>query len=763
MQKRIKALIRGVVQGVGFRPFVFNLAKDLGLGGVVMNTPEGVELEIEGEPDCLKEFIQRLKSDTPPLAIITDIFTSEIEVKGESEFKIQLSKEGVTSGLLISPDVAVCEDCLREMWDPEDRRYRYPFINCTNCGPRFTIIFDLPYDRPKTSMASFKMCKECEEEYHDPSNRRFHAQPNACWVCGPHIELYDSTGRRVHAEDPIRMCQEYIREGRIVAVKGLGGFHLAVDATNDMAVKRLRERKNREEKPFAIMLKNEEELKKIVFLNKEEMDLITSPERPIVLALKKKDSKVSSFVAPHINTYGVMLPYTPLHHLLLEDMPPLVMTSGNLSDEPICIDNEEARRRLHNIADFFLMHNRDILQRVDDSVLKIIRGKSRIIRRSRGYTPIPIMLPLRFKEDIMAFGAQEKNTLALLQDNRIFLSQHIGDLDHLETVAFMEEATHHLRKVLDINPTIYTCDLHPGYLSTQLAKRYAKEHGYPLFEIQHHHAHITSCLAENGAIDKPVIGVALDGLGLGTDGHLWGCEIMLVRGENFTRLVHLSYRQMPGGDLAIKEPWRMALSYLYPIYGKESIELPLYLNKVISRDKREFIVTLMEKNINTLFTSGMGRLFDAISALLGLRLEIAYSAQAAILLENIYEEGDGIYEFALDDKVKPWVIDPDPVIQKVVSDIRLGVPTEIISGKFHRGIIKSFSEILLRIREETGINSVALSGGVFQNAILLEKMEDKLETLGFMVYSHSSVPCNDGGISLGQAVIAGLKYGKYQT
>ena len=745
---RVKVVVSGVVQGVGFRPFIYRLAHKHRLAGYVTNTSRGVEIEVEGKEEDIDAFIKAIPKNSPPLALISSIKTYPLTPLGEKAFLIKKSKVYTYRSTLISPDVCICEDCLRELFDKNDRRYRYPFINCTNCGPRYTIIDDIPYDRANTSMRKFPMCKECAAEYNNPKSRRFHAEPNACFKCGPKVFLYDKEKRPIFCNDPILETIKLLKKGFIVAIKGLGGFHLAVDAENSKAVMKLRKRKPRKEKPFAIMSKDLDDICQYANISEADRKLLTSLERPIVIVPKKEKNPLSEGIAPRIKNFGVMLPYTPLHYLLMEGgFLALVMTSGNISEEPICIENDEAFSKLRGIADYFLIHDRDILQRSDDSVCQIINEKVRLIRRSRGYVPLPIFFD-RDLPQVLACGALEKNTICLTKENKAFISQHIGDLENLESLQFFEHVISHLKRILEIEPEIVAYDLHPQYLSTKWA---LEQKGIKLIGVQHHHAHILSCLAENGDFSK-VIGLALDGTGYGEDGRLWGSEVLVVDKASYKRLAHLAYRPLPGGEKAIKEPWRMAISYLYPIYGRKLLELSLPLKEVIEKKKIEKIIYMIEHDINCPLSSGLGRLFDAVSAMLGIKYYIDYSAQAAIELEMCQEETDEGYEFFIDTKEMPWKIDPNPVISAIVEDLRRGVSRGIICGKFHKGIVNILVRICNLAREKTGLKKVALSGGVFQNAYLLTQMENRLKELGFVVYSHSQVPCNDGGISLGQAM-----------
>lgn len=745
---RVKVIICGVVQGVGFRPFIYQLAQKHRLGGCVTNTSTGVEIEVEGEEEDIEAFLKDISTKSPPLALINSIKTYPLTPLGEEAFLIKESQVYAHRSTLISPDVCICEDCLRELFDKNDRRYRYPFINCTNCGPRYTIIDDIPYDRTNTSMRKFPMCKECAAEYNNPKSRRFHAQPNACFQCGPKVFLYDKEKRPIFCNDPILETIKLLKKGFIVAIKGLGGFHLAVDAENSESVMKLRKKKPRKGKPFAIMSKDLNAISQYANISQADRELLTSFQRPIVIVPKKEPNTLAEGIAPGIKNFGVMLPYTPLHYLLMErEFLALVMTSGNISEEPICIKNDEAFSKLKGIADYFLIHDRDILQRSDDSVCQIINEKVRLIRRSRGYVPLPIFFD-RDLPQVLACGALEKNTICLTKENKAFISQHIGDLENLESLQFFEHVISHLKRILEIEPEIVAYDLHPQYLSTKWA---LEQKGIKLIGVQHHHAHILSCLAENGDFSK-VIGLALDGTGYGEDERLWGSEVLVVDKASYKRLAHLAYRPLPGGEKAIKEPWRMAISYLYPIYGRKLLELSLPLKEVIEKKKIEKIIYMIEHDINCPLSSGLGRLFDAVSAMLGIKYYIDYSAQAAIELEMCQEETDEGYEFFIDTKEMPWKIDPNPVISAIVEDLRRGVSRGIICGKFHKGIVNILVRICNLAREKTGLKKVALSGGVFQNAYLLTQMENRLKELGFVVYSHSQVPCNDGGISLGQAM-----------
>jgi len=751
VNSRARIQITGIVQGVGFRPFIYQLAISSRLGGFVANNSSGVEVEVEGKEERIGDFIEGIKSHPPPLARITSIKVDYIPPNSDSSFVIKESVVQEERTALISPDIAICRDCLRELFDPADRRYGYPFINCTNCGPRYTIIKDIPYDRRLTSMASFKMCPACQREYEDPRNRRFHAQPNACWECGPRVSLVDSNGRELIGVDPIKETISLLKGGAVVAIKGLGGFHLAVDATNDEAVLTLRNRKLREEKPLAIMSSDCRRAEEFAVIQPEERALLESPQRPIVLVRKREGNCISPRVAPRNRCFGLLLPYTPLHHLILKsDFLALVMTSGNLSEEPICIDNKEALERLAGIADYFLLHNRDIYLRTDDSVVRLVEKKPLMLRRSRGYVPQPIFLPMEVKQ-VLACGAEAKNTICLTKGNRAFLSQHIGDLENLESLSFFEETIAHLTRILQIEPELITYDLHPDYLSTKYALSCK---GKPLVGVQHHHAHIASCMAENGVVER-VIGIALDGSGYGLDGKVWGGEVFVADLREARRVGHFKYIPLPGGAAAVREPWRMALSYLYTIYGAEYKDLKLALLSRIPERTQQIIIKMMEQGINSPLTSSCGRLFDAVASLVGVRDYIRFEGQAAMELEaTIAPSEEGYYPISLEPDGELTIFSPLPMIKGIVDDLQRGEPPGVISAKFHNSLVRLLADFCLRLREDAGIEKVALSGGVFQNIYLLTHLQRRLAQFGFRVYTHSQVPPNDGGISLGQAIIA---------
>lgn len=747
--KRAVVEITGIVQGIGFRPFIYHLAQKHSIRGWVINHEKGVFIDAEGEDGNLNRFIQDIPKCAPPLAHIESLRFEYQEPLGYFTFEIRKSQEKEDKFTLISPDLATCEECVSELFSTQNFRYRYPFINCTFCGPRFTIIQDIPYDRHKTTMAHFKMCSICEMEYEDPSNRRFHAQPNACPTCGPSLRLVNRKGEELPG-DPIEEALKLLVQGNILAIKGLGGFHLACDPRNEEVVFSLRSRKYREDKPFAIMCRDLEEVKKHCEVNEEEERLLSSTERPIVILKKKENSSITHSVAPYQNTLGVMLPYSPLHYLLLNGpLHSLVMTSGNISDEPIAYKDEDALARLKNIADYFLLHNREIHIRCDDSVVRIFKNKPYMIRRSRGYVPFPIKLSFPL-EMILACGGELKNTFCLTRGRYAFLSHHIGDLENLETLTSFEEGIEHFKRLFKIEPKAIAYDLHPDYLSTKYALSIS---GIPKAGIQHHHAHIVSCMAENG-IDGEVIGVALDGTGFGTDGKIWGGEFLKVNFMEFHRLAHLKEMPMPGGTMAIKEPWRMAMVYLNEIFGDEVLNLKIDLIKRIDPLKWDTLKKMIKHCINTPFTTSMGRLFDAVSSLLSIRDQVNYEGQAAVELEMILDpEERKTYPFHIIEE-SPIVIDVGEMIFSIVQDLTKGDSPSKISARFHQTIGEIIVKVCERIRSKEKLNRVILSGGVFQNMYLLKLVVEDLQKLGFDVYTHHFVPTNDGGISLGQAVVA---------
>ncbi len=750
-QERRRLTVTGVVQGVGFRPFVYGLAQEHGLTGFVGNDSQGVFIEVEGPPQALDAFRRALEEQAPPLAHIEGVAVEAIPARHDATFTIVHSQAQPAASTLVSPDVCICDDCLGELFDPQDRRYRYPFINCTNCGPRFTIIRDIPYDRPLTTMADFVMCPACQAEYDDPGDRRFHAQPNACPECGPQVWLEGADGRRIPGE-PIQTAQALLAQGRILAVKGLGGFHLACDATQDAVLARLRERKGRVDKPFAVMARDLAQVRRVAHLSPQEEALLTGRERPILLLAKREPSPLSPLVAPGNRFLGVMLPYTPLHYLLLtgeegQAPPILVMTSGNHSDEPIVTGNQEARERLAGLADAFLMHDRPIHARCDDSVVRIFQGVELPVRRSRGYAPFPVKLPWALPS-ILAVGGELKSTFCLTKGPFAFMSQHIGDMENLETLVAFGQAVAHFQHIFRAEPVALACDLHPGYLSTRWAQEHAGER--PLVQVQHHHAHIAACMAEHGLEgQEPVIGFSFDGTGYGPDGAIWGGEVLVADYRGYRRAAHLAYTPLPGGDAGVKRPYRMALAHLRAAGVDWQTDLPPVA--ACPPPERRILVQQLARGIQTVPTSSMGRLFDAVAALAGVRQQVTYEAQAAMELEALAApEETGCYAFARAGDI----FHAGPVIQAIVADLRAGVPVEVIAARFHNGVARLILELARAIREETGLGQVALSGGVFQNVTLLERSVALLRDDGFQVLTHRQVPPNDGGLALGQAVVA---------
>ncbi|HXF56486.1 MAG TPA: carbamoyltransferase HypF [Actinomycetota bacterium] len=749
MGERVRARVRvqGIVQGVGFRPYVYSLATALGLGGQVRNDTFGVLIEVEGEEDAVAEFVARLPRQAPPLALIEALATDPVPPQGETSFAIVESEGGGERQTLISPDVATCDDCLREVFDPADRRFRYPFTNCTNCGPRFTIIRDVPYDRPFTTMAGFAMCEECAREYHDPADRRFHAQPVCCPACGPSLRLVDARGRPLPG-DPLARTADLLLEGWVVAVKGLGGYHLAADAGSEPATRALRSRKHREDKPFALMVGDLGQAKRLCDLDDVEEAILQSPRRPIVLLRRRPDAPVAQAVAPGNRSLGLMLPYTPLHHLLARELGrPFVLTSGNVSDEPIAYRDDDAFRRLRDIADAFLTNDRPIHIRTDDSVVRVFRGREMPIRRSRGYVPQPVPLPRPLPRPVLACGAELKNTFCLGKGRYAFLSHHIGDLENYETLRSFTEGIEHFRRLFDVAPEVVAHDLHPEYLSTKWAQ---DQEGVELLAVQHHHAHVASCLADNGE-EGPVIGVGFDGLGYGPDGTMWGGEFLVADLAGFERVGHFEPVPMPGGAAAIREPWRMAAAYLDAAFGDTLPDLD-----VVRRNEArwEDVLRLSRSGVNTPLTSSVGRLFDAVAAVLGVRDAINYEGQAAIELEQRADPTErGAYPATVEGR--PFRVAGRDLVRAVVEDLRAGVEPATVAGRFHRGVVRAVVAGCELVRERTGLRSVALSGGVWQNVLLLEAAVDLLEARGFRVLVHHRVPPNDGGISLGQVAVAG--------
>jgi hydrogenase maturation protein HypF len=738
--------VDGIVQGVGFRPFVYTLATGLGLTGHVGNDADGVFAEIEGPAAAVSKFLLALERDAPPLARIERVTATPMTPRGSRSFAIAASGPAGQPNTLVSADTATCADCLRELVDPADRRFGYPFINCTNCGPRFTIIRDVPYDRPRTTMADFELCGLCAGEYHDPANRRFHAQPACCPACGPRLTLLDPAGNALPG-GPLARTAELLRQGQVLAIKGLGGYHLAADAACEQAVAALRARKHREDKPFAVMVADLATARRLCELDDAAADLLTSPSRPIVLLTRRPDAALAASTAPGNRSLGIMLPYTPLHHLLLQAVGrPIVLTSGNVSDEPILFRDDDALAALGGIADAFCVHDRGIHVRTDDSVARVFGGRPMLIRRSRGYVPEPLSVPRTFPRPVLACGAELKNTFCLARGGHAFISHHIGDLENAETLRSFTEGIEHFRRLFDIDPQVVAHDLHPEYLST----KYAVElDGVDLAGVQHHHAHIASCLADNGA-DGPVIGVAFDGTGYGTDGTIWGGEFLVADLAGFERAGHLAPVPMPGGAAAIRQPWRMAAAYLDGDPG--------HLD-VVRRNAERWptIVAMARRGVNSPLTSSAGRLFDAAAAILGVRDAINYEGQAAVELEQLADPGEtGAYPAAIQTGA-PFLARGGDLLHGVVDDLVAGIAPEVIAARFHHGVAALIEAGCLLTRERSGLATVALSGGVFQNQLLLHGAVSRLQARGFRVLVHSRIPCNDGGISLGQAVVAGAR------
>lgn len=763
----IQLNITGIVQGVGFRPFVYNLAVSLGIAGYVTNTSTGVEIVASGDREILTRFKDHLRSSPPAQAKIDTIEETGYTGKGTfHDFSIKQSITEKTKFTRISPDLVVCDDCIREVLDPQNRRYYYPYINCTNCGPRYTIVGDVPYDRPFTTMAGFTMCPACRSEYDNPKDRRFHAQPNACHECGPHLSLLDHRGKIILSPRTgmeyvsfFSKISELIQLDHIIAAKGIGGFHLMCDAENEKAVSELRKRKYREFKPFAVMVKNTEQAKACAFLNDNERIRLLKGDRTILLLEKKEKSPVAPSVAPYTRIIGIMLPYTPFHSLLFRHLDgPLVMTSANISEEPIVHTNNDAIQRLHGIADYYITGNRDILIRCDDSVTRLWRETDYYIRRSRGIVPSPVFLSHTFRQNVLALGASQKNTICLGKENQVILSHHIGDLDDSRTFESFCQAIRHLSHVFDCTPRVIAHDLHPQYLSTRFAFDPPAEFLFiknlKRTGIQHHHAHIVSCMADNNITGK-VIGVALDGTGFGPDNTVWGGEILLADENEYRRLAALQPVPMPGGEAAIKKPWRMALACLYYVY-KEDWEIHLPTSwKDLNQDEIRMTIYQIKQGMNAPLTSSCGRLFDSIAALCGLRLTACYEGQPAIELEQqIDTEYTSSYEFDYGSHDDLILISWENVIGHVLRDVKKRKSTGEIAARFHNGLARILSNLCCKAASKTGIKRIVLSGGCFMNMYLLKRLYGHLVSSGLKVYIHSRIPCNDGGISLGQAVIA---------
>ncbi|HOF86956.1 MAG TPA: carbamoyltransferase HypF [Armatimonadota bacterium] len=743
---RLRAVIHGAVQGVGFRPFVYRLADELSLAGWVSNTAQGVVLEVEGAREALAAFRARLEAEAPPHAVVQHLEASWLDAAGYVGFEIRHSDAAGAKTALVLPDLATCAACRRELFDPADRRYRYPFINCTHCGPRYSIIRALPYDRPNTTMRGFPMCPACRAEYDDPRDRRFHAQPNACPACGPRVEWWDASGAVLAArDDAARAAAAAIRDGLIVAVKGVGGFHLLADARDDDAVRRLRARKGREAKPFALMAPSLDAARELCEVSADEARLLCASAAPMVLLRSRLDgvspSSISPAIAPGNPYLGVMLPYTPLHHLLLAELGfAVVATSGNRSDEPICTDEREALIRLHGIADAFLVHDRPIARHVDDSIARVILGREQVLRRARGYAPLPAPLPGATRP-LLAVGAHLKGAVAIAVDGQAMISQHLGDLETEEAHRAFREAAAGLGRLYDARPEAVICDRHPDYRST----RYADSLGLPVLRVQHHYAHVRACMAEHG-LDGPVLGVAWDGAGYGDDGTIWGGEFLLADGEGYTRAAHLRPFRLPGGDAAAREPRRSALGVLYALFGDALFTMDLPLRAAFSTGEWQGMATMLARGVNAPLTTSAGRLFDAAAALAGLRQYARFEGQAAMELEFCLTEDAAAYPFALAGPVVDWA----PTIRALLADA--GAPAGVVSARFHHAL----AAMIVAVARAVGVARVALTGGCFQNRYLTERSVDALRAAGFRPYWHQRVPPNDGGIALGQLAAAAM-------
>jgi hydrogenase maturation protein HypF len=758
--RRLRITVRGAVQGVGFRPFVFRLATELELTGWVNNSSRGVTIELEGPENRLDRFLLRIEPEKPPRSFIQSLEYSYLDPYHYKNFEIHESDRKGDKTALILPDIATCSDCLNDMRDSADRRYLYPFTNCTNCGPRYSIISALPYDRPNTTMSGFVMCEECRDEYEDPRDRRFHAQPNACPKCGPHIELWDAKGKvNKSNHEALLAAAEGIRDGLIVAVKGIGGFHLMVDARNEEAVLKLRQRKGREEKPFALMYPSLETAREDCHISDLETRLLLSPESPIVLLKRNAPvgsavRNISSSVAPGNPHLGIMLPYSPLHHILMAELGfPIVATSGNISDEPICTDEKEALIRLGGIAELFLVHNRPIARPIDDSVVRIMMGREMVIRRARGYAPLPVPLKSEMPR-IFAVGAHLKNTIAISIGKEAFVSQHIGDLETAQAYEAFENAGANFHKLYDFAPKKLASDLHPGYLSSQFAER----QDLPVTHVQHHYAHILSCMAEN-EIAPPALGVSWDGTGLGSDGTIWGGEFLKISEDGFLRWGHFRTFPLPGGDKAIKEPRRIAMGLLFEMYGgKMPAQLDIPSIAAFTPQELVILIQMLEKSINSHYTSSAGRLFDAAASIIGIRQKTNYEGQAAMELEYALDgfDNEASYPFRIDDNSETKIIDWQPMIEEVIKDRRREAHAGLIAAKFHNTMV----EIILEMAQNSGERRIVLSGGCFQNRYLTERAVTRLQTEGFLPCWHQRIPPNDGGIALGQIVAAAIEEAK---
>jgi hydrogenase maturation protein HypF len=744
--RRVSVRVDGTVQGVGYRPFVYRLADELGIAGWVLNDERGVLVEAEGPAEAVAAFVQRLSSDAPPLAGVSGVSAEDVPPTGEAGFEIVASERGGAATAPVTPDSATCDECLAELADPSDRRHRYPFLNCTNCGPRFTIVRGIPYDRPQTTMAGFEMCAACQAEYDDPLDRRFHAQPNACPVCGPKVRLLERGGARVESDDDVRAAADDLLEGRILAIKGLGGYHLACRADSEEAVGTLRARKRREGRPFALLVADLEAARELVELGPAEEALLTSRERPIVLATRKAGAAVAESVAPAVPELGIMLPYTPLHHLLATDTGvPLVMTSGNVSDEPIAFLDEDLER-LEGIADRFLVHDRPIATRTDDSVVRVVREGPLMLRRSRGYVPARLELPIASPSPLLGAGAEQKNAFCLASDTRAWPSHHIGDIKNFETLQSLRDGVAHFERLFEVTPEVVAHDLHPDYLSTRYAQE-REEEGLVLHGVQHHHAHLAATLAEHGETG-PAVGAIYDGTGYGTDGTIWGGELLVGGLESYERVGRLVTAKMPGGERAIAEPWRMACSWLTQMRAPlppafEDIEQPRW----------NMVARMSMTGMGSPTTSSAGRLFDAVAALCGIRLEVTYEGQAAIEFEALADPAGGEpYPFPMEAK-EMIVLNPRPTLMAILADIRSGTPVPTISARFHQTMAQATAEACVIAAERAEVGIVVLSGGVFQNRLLMRLTATALEDAGLRVLTPRLLPPNDGQIAYGQVAV----------
>jgi hydrogenase maturation protein HypF len=743
--KNVLINIQGTVQGVGFRPFVYRLAHELNIKGWIINSSAGVEIEAEGDENDVENFLIRLKNEKPVNSTINDFKYINSDIKNFTKFEIKESNNSTIKSALILPDLATCPDCLNEIFNPKERRYLYPFTNCTNCGPRFSIIESIPYDRANTTMKEFKMCDDCRREYENPMDRRFHAEPIACPKCGPQIKLYNANKELIAGNEVIKKAAELILDGKIIALKGLGGYQLIIDARNNRAVKRLRERKHREEKPFALMFPSLEMIKECCEVSEEEENLLLSVQSPIVLLKKKENSSIAEDISKENNYCGVMLPYTPLHHILMKEINiPIVATSGNISDEPICITNEDAFVKLNGIADYFLVHNRKIVRQVDDSVVRVIKNKPFMIRRARGYAPYPVILNEEVPPTI-AVGSQLKSTVAISNGKNVIISQHVGDLDSKEAFNAFKKIISDFKNLYDINPEYIISDLHPDYVST----KFAQDTGLKLIQVQHHYAHILSCIAENN-IEGEVLGISWDGTGYGTDGNIWGGEFLKVNKDKFERFAHFDYFPLPGGEKAIKEVWRIGASLLYAATKDKELVKSHYKDYDV-----EVILNLLDKKINSPLTSSVGRLFDGIASLINLKQNTSFEGQAAMDLENILSGTltDDSYKFKIiKAEENNYIVDWRKVVLDIINDFTKNISRQNVSAKFHNAL----TDVIIDVSKISGIKQIVLSGGCFQNKYLIERTIDRLIEEGFKVFWQSEIPTNDAGISLGQ-----MKYFSY--